>query len=341
MKAVGLHQYLPISHQESLVDEEVKKPSPGKRDLLVEIKAVSVNPVDTKVRAPKEGGEQELKILGWDAAGIVKEIGTDVTMFKPGDEVYYAGTIARQGTNSEYHAVDERIAAHKPENFSFEEAAAMPLTALTAWEGLFERLGVSENPADNQSKSILIIGAAGGVGSIALQLAKWAGLHVIGTASRPETVKWAKEHGADDTISHYEPFKPQLESRGIKSVDYIFCLNSTDEHWEPMMDAIAPQGKICSIVETSTPVNISLMQEKSVTFVMEFMFTKSLFETEDMISQHDILTKMGHLFEQGILKTTLTETLKPFSAASVRKAHEKLESGKTIGKVVVSGFNQE
>lgn len=338
MKAAGLHQYLPISHPESIVEEEVNRPEPGERDILVKIKAVSVNPVDTKVRAPKDGEEKELKVLGWDASGVVEKTGSGVTMFQPGDSVYYAGSISRPGTNSEYHLVDERIAAAKPDILTFEEAAAMPLTSLTAWEGLFERLGISRDQEQNEGKSILIIGAAGGVGSIALQLAKWAGLTVIGTASRRETQEWAKEHGADETISHYEPLKAQLEAKGYAQPDYIFCLNSTDQHWEPMMEAIAPQGRICSIVETKTPLDISLLQQKSITFVMEFMFTKSLFETVDMESQHKILTEIGELFASRKLKPTLTETIKPFSAESIRKAHEKAESGKTIGKVVVSGF---
>ncbi|SDM61489.1 zinc-binding alcohol dehydrogenase family protein [Fictibacillus solisalsi] len=336
MKAVGLYTYLPIDHPESLVDVEMDKPVPGKKDLLVNVKAVSINPVDTKVRGPKEGVEKEPKILGWDVSGVVAETGSEVTMFKEGDEVYYAGSISRPGGNSEFHLVDERIAAHKPKTLSYEEAAAMPLTSLTAWEGLFDRLGISLQPEENEGKSILIIGAAGGVGSIALQLAKWAGLAVIGTASRTETEDWAKRHGADFTISHYEDFLPQLKKVGLDEADYIFCLNSTDQHWEKMMEAIAPQGKVCSIVETSTPLNISLLQQKSVTFIMEFMFTRSLFETEDMIKQHEILSVMGKMFDDGMIKTTLTETLKPFNSESMKKAHSKLESGKMIGKVVVS-----
>ncbi|WP_425590550.1 zinc-binding alcohol dehydrogenase family protein [Fictibacillus enclensis] len=336
MKAVGLYKYLPIDHPESLVDVEIDKPVPGKKDLLIKVKAVSVNPVDTKVRGPKDRVEQEPKILGWDVSGVVAETGSDVTMFKEGDEVYYAGSINRPGGNSEFHLVDERIAAHKPKTLSYEEAAAMPLTSLTAWEGLFDRLGISLQPEVNEGKSILIIGAAGGVGSIALQLAKWSGLTVIGTASRPETKGWAKKHGADYAISHYEDFLPQLKQLGLYEADYIFCLNSTDQHWERMMEAISPQGKVCSIVETSTPLNISLLQQKSVTFIMEFMFTRSLFETEDMIKQHEILSKMSKMFDDGKIIATLTETLRPFNAETMREAHSKLESGKTIGKVVVS-----
>ncbi|MCK6256833.1 zinc-binding alcohol dehydrogenase family protein [Fictibacillus sp. KIGAM418] len=336
MKAVGLYKYLPIDNPESLLDVDIDKPSPGKRDLLVKVKAISVNPVDTKVRSPKNALEKEPKILGWDVSGIVEETGSGVSMFKAGDEIYYAGSIGRPGGNSEFHLVDERIAAHKPKTFSFEEAAAMPLTSLTAWEGLFERLGIATKKDENEGRSILIIGAAGGVGSIALQLASWAGLTVVGTASRAETEVWAKKHGADYTISHYADFLPQLNKIGLSEVDYIFCLNSTDQHWERMMEAIAPQGKICSIVETKTPLNISLLQQKSVTFVMEFMFTRSLFETKDMKRQHEILTEMAHMFDEGILKTTLTETLQPIHAETMRDAHSKLESGKTIGKVVVS-----
>ncbi|MTH53073.1 zinc-binding alcohol dehydrogenase family protein [Bacillus mangrovi] len=339
MKAAGLYKHLPIDQKESLIDQETDIPAPGERDLLVKMKAVSVNPVDTKLRSKGEE-EENLKILGWDAAGIVEKTGAAVTGFKPGDEVYYSGSVSRQGTNSEYHLVDERIAAEKPKNLSFEEAAAMPLTSLTAWEGLFERLGISECPEDNDGKAILLIGAAGGVGSIALQLAKRAGLKVVGTASREETEQWARKNGADDIITHYEPFKKQLEEIGVKNLDYIFCLNSTDQHWEAMIEAIAPQGKICSIVETKEPQDISLLQQKSVTFVMEFMFTKALFGTEDMESQGEILRKMAHLFEKGELHSTLTETIRPFNAESLKKAHQKLESGKTIGKIVVSGFGE-
>lgn len=338
MKAVGLYKYLTIDNPESLVDVEIDKPVPGGRDILVKVKAVSVNPVDTKVRGPKDQEESQPKILGWDVAGVVEQTGSEVQHFKPGDEVYYAGSIARPGGNSEFHVVDERIVAIKPNSLSFEEAAAMPLTSLTAWEGLFERLGISTNSEENKGKSILIIGAAGGVGSIALQLAKWAGLKVIGTASRKETQDWAKKHGADETISHYENFTSQLKGIGIGEVDYIFCLNSTDQHWENMMEAVAPQGKVCSIVETKTPLNISLLQQKSITFVMEFMFTRALFNTKDMEKQHEILHEMANLFDQGTLQATLTETLKPFNAKTMREAHAKLESGKTIGKVVVSDF---
>lgn len=336
MKAVGLYKYLPIEDPESLLDVEIDKPSPGEKDLLVKVKAVSVNPVDTKVRSPKDAEEKQPKILGWDVSGIVEKTGSDVSMFKAGDKVYYAGSIARPGGNSEFHLVDESIAALKPKTFSFEEAAAMPLTSLTAWEGLFERLGIGMSKDENKGRTILIIGAAGGVGSIALQLASWAGLTVIGTASRSETEDWSKEHGAEYTISHYEDFLPQLKKLGLSEVDYIFCLNSTDQHWERMMEAITPQGKICSIVETKTPLNISLMQQKSVTFIMEFMFTRSLFGTEDMKKQHEILTEMAKMFDEGILKTTLTEILQPIDAKTMRDAHSKVESGKTIGKVVVS-----
>lgn len=338
MKAVGLYRYLPITDAGSLVDVQVEKPWVSGRDLLVQVNAVSVNPVDTKVRSPKAKVEEQPKILGYDAAGVVVEVGSDCTLFKPGDEVYYAGSIVRQGTNSEFHVVDERIVGRKPKNLTFPEAAALPLTGLTAWEAFVDRLGLSFDPATNTGKSILVIGAAGGVGSIATQLAKCSGLKVIGTASRPETVKWVLEHGADHVINHHESFRPQLENIGLPFVDYIFCLNATDKHWNSMADVIVPQGKICSIVETGTPLNLEVLFAKSVTFVWELMFTRSRFQTDDMIEQHNILTKIANLVEEGQIVTTMTEQLFPINAENLRKAHAKLESGTVIGKIVLSDF---
>ncbi|WP_067623968.1 zinc-binding alcohol dehydrogenase family protein [Alicyclobacillus acidiphilus] len=338
MKAVGLFRYLPITDPESLVDVEVEKPVASGRDLLVQVRAVSVNPVDTKIRSPKDRVEEQPKILGFDAAGVVVEAGSDCTLFKPGDEVYYAGTNIRQGTNAEFHLVDERIVGRKPKNLSFPEAAALPLTGLTAWEAFADRLGLSLDPGANTGKSVLIIGAAGGVGSIATQLAKRAGFNVIGTASRPETVKWVVERGVDHVINHHQPFRPQLEQLGLQFVDYILCLNATDKHWSNMADVIAPQGKICSIVETGTPLNLEPLFAKSVTFVWELMFTRSRFQTDDMIEQHRILNQIADLVERGDVLTTMTEHLSPINAENLRVAHAKLESGKTIGKIVLSGF---
>ncbi|GER90821.1 NADPH:quinone reductase [Dictyobacter vulcani] len=339
MKAIGLQRYLPIQDPESLIDIEVDTPTPTGRDLLVRVKAISVNPVDTKVRAPKPQQEKTPKILGWDVAGVVEQVGPDCHLFKAGDEVYYAGSMTRPGANSQFHLVDEYIVGHKPKCLNFAEAAALPLTALTAWEALFDRLEIDHTPINNNNKSILIIGAAGGVGSIATQLAAMAGLNVIGTASRPETISWARDHGARQTIDHHKGFAEQLKALGIDNVDYIFCLNATDKHWDQMVEIIAPQGKICSIVETHGPLNLSALQSKSATFVWEFMFTRSMYQTSDMIEQHKILDALAELIEQQTIKTTLTETLSPINAANLRTAHARLESGKTIGKIVLENFN--
>ncbi|HEY4386564.1 MAG TPA: zinc-binding alcohol dehydrogenase family protein [Ktedonobacteraceae bacterium] len=341
MKAVGLYRYLPISDPESLLDLEVEKPVPGHRDLLVRVKAISVNPVDTKIRAPKEQVESSPRILGWDVAGIVEQVGEGCRLFKPGDEVYYAGSITRPGGNSEFHLADERITGRKPKSLDFAQAAALPLTTLTAWEGLFDRLGISQRLAENQGKRILIIGAAGGVGSIATQLANQAGLTVVGTATRPESVRWACEHGAHHTIDYRQPFSAQLQQFGFETVDYIFCLNSTDAHWDNMVAAIAPQGKICSIVETNTPLDITALQHKSATFAWEFMFTRSMYQTPDMIKQHDLLNAVADLIDAGRIQTTLNERLSPINAATLRQAHARLEEGRTIGKIVLENFSTE
>lgn len=338
MKAVGLHRYLPIDHPESLVDLTLEKPTPKGRDLLVQVKAISVNPIDVKVRAPKEGTETPPRILGWDAAGIVVETGEDCTLYKPGDEVFYAGTITRPGANSEFHLIDERIVGTKPQSLNFAEAAALPLTSVTAWEALFDRLGISHNKTQNEGKSILIIGAAGGVGSIATQLASLVGLTVIGTASRSESVQWAKDHGASYIINHYEPFMPQLNEIGFTAVDYIFCLNQTDHHWPSMAEVIAPQGKICSIVGTEAPVDLGLLKNKSVTFAWELMFTRSSYKTEDLAQQHEILNQVAKMIDARELRTTITQRLEPIHAANLRKAHQMIESGRTIGKIVLEHF---
>jgi NADPH:quinone reductase len=338
MKAIGLYRYLPIEDTESLVDIEIAKPTPTERDLLVKVEAISVNPVDVKVRAPKEQVETAPRILGWDVAGVVEQVGPDCTLFKPGDEVYYAGSITRPGGNSQFHLVDERFVGNKPKSLDFAQAAALPLTAITAWEALFDRLGLERNPQKHVQKRILIIGAAGGVGSIATQLAHLAGLTVIATASRPETIKWVKEHGATYSITHHEAFAPQLKNLGIDTVDYIFCLNSTDKHWNDMVEVIAPQGKICSIVETEQPIHLTVLQRKSATFVWEFMFTRPLYQTRDMVEQHRLLNELATLLDAGQIQTTLTERLRPINAANLRIAHAKIETGSTIGKIVLEHF---
>ncbi|MBT2289197.1 zinc-binding alcohol dehydrogenase family protein [Paenibacillus albidus] len=338
MKAVALFKYLPIDDPESLLDLEIEKPTATGKDVLVKVKAISVNPVDVKVRSPKTKNESTPKVLGWDVAGVVEQVGADCTLFSPGDEVYYAGSITRAGGNSEYHLVDERIVGSKPATLDFAQAAALPLTSITAWEGLFDRLGVSASKDDNADKTILIIGAAGGVGSIATQLAKYAGLTVIGTASRPESAEWAKGQGADYVINHFEALLPQLQAAGFDQVDFVLCLNSTEKHWKSMAEVIAPQGKICSIVETDELLDLTLLKNKSVTFVWELMFTRPMFQTADMIEQHNLLNEVARLVDEGVIRTTTTDKLEPINAANLRKAHAMLETGRTVGKVVLERF---
>jgi NADPH2:quinone reductase len=340
MKAVGLYRNLPIDDPESLVDLEVPKPAPANRELLVEVKAISVNPVDYKVRARPDPSQQMPRILGWDAAGVVREAGPDVQLFKPGDEVCYAGSIDKPGANSEYHVVDERIVGHKPRNLGFAAAAALPLTTLTAWEGLFDRLGISRSGAD-RGKSLLLIGAAGGVGSIAIQLAKkLAGLHVIGTASRPESSQWVKELGADAVIDHTGDLAAQMRATGVPEADYIFCLTDATPYFARFAPIVRPQGKLCLIVSMSSAVELTSLMQKSVSIHWELMFTRSLFQTADMQRQHEILEEAATLIENGTLRTTLAESLGPINAANLRRAHQLLERGRTIGKLVLEGFSR-
>jgi zinc-binding alcohol dehydrogenase family protein len=337
MKAIGLFENLPIDDEKSLVDVTIPKPVAKGSDLLVKVMAIAVNPVDTKMRKNRAtvNGPQ---ILGWDVAGIVEEAGEDCVLFKKGDEVYYAGELNRPGGYSEFHVVDERIVGKKPASLSFEQSAAIPLTGITAYESLFDRLKVGKTAAENKGKAILIVGAAGGVGSMAVQLAKHAGLTVIGTASRPESVEWVKSHGADYTINHYEAFKPQLNAIGIQGVEYIVCLNATATHWNNMAEIIKPQGTLCSIVDTDGPVNLNLLKSKSAGFIWEFMFTRSMFKTEDMIKQNHLLNEIAALIDAKEIKTTVNQILSPINAQNLRKAHKSLEEGRTIGKIVLTGF---
>ncbi|MEL6460086.1 MAG: zinc-binding alcohol dehydrogenase family protein [Cyanobacteria bacterium J06641_2] len=338
MKAVGLTQYLPINNENSLLDVEIPKPTAKGKDLLVQVKAISVNPVDTKVRAPKDKVESEPRILGWDAAGVVVEVGAEVKEWKPGDEVYYAGDITRPGSNSEYHLVDSRIVGRKPRNLDFANAAAFPLTAITAWEAIFERFNIDKTGAD-AGKSILIINGAGGVGSIAIQIAKLAKLNVIATASRPETIAWCEKLGADEVVNHRNNLALEIEKIGYQNVDYILCLNDTDGHWEAMTKAIKPQGMICSIVENEQPLDMNTLKSKSASFVWEFMFTRSMYQTEDMAEQSNLLNELSQLIENGVIITTCSDVVKPISAKSLRDVHQSLEKGKTIGKIVLADWN--
>lgn len=330
MKAIGLYKYLPIENEEALLDVEVEKPKASGYDVLVNVKAVSVNPVDTKIRSPKDKIEEQPKILGWDAAGIVEAVGEQVTDFCLGDEVYYAGDVTRSGSNAEYQLVDSRIVGKKPSNLTFAEAAAMPLTSITAWEGLFERLAILPESCGR----ILIIGGAGGVGSIAIQLAKkLTTLEVIATASRPESVAWVKELGADSVIDHRQDLVEQLSEN---SIDYVLCFNDTQGHWQAMTKLIAPQGKICSIVESETPLDMEPLKSKSASFVWEFMFTRSMYQTPDIAKQGALLNEVAGLLEKGVIKSTAQQFLTPINADSLKRAHAIIEQGKTIGKVVIS-----
>ncbi|MDO6707222.1 zinc-binding alcohol dehydrogenase family protein [Photobacterium sp. 1_MG-2023] len=338
MKAVALTHYLPISNPDSLIDVELPAPSVSGHDILVRVEAISVNPVDTKVRAPKDKIEPQPRILGWDAAGTVVSIGEQVTQFQPGDEVYYAGDITRPGTNSEYHVVDARIVGKKPQSLTMAEAAALPLTGITAWEGLFDRLGIKPE-GDQRQQRLLIIGGAGGVGSMAIQLASQIqGLTVIATASRPETAQWCRDLGAAQVISHRENMAEQLAELGVTSVDYIFCLNDTAGHWQTMAQIIKPQGMICSIVESDQPLDLEPLKSKSAGFVWEFMFTRAMYQTEDMAAQGKLLDQLGEWVDLDKIQTTLREHLTPINAENLRQAHAIVEQGNMIGKVVLSGW---
>ncbi|MGC3963943.1 MAG: zinc-binding alcohol dehydrogenase family protein [Rhodocyclaceae bacterium] len=338
MKAVGLHQYLPIDHPESLIDVELPKPVPGARDLLVRIEAVAVNPVDTKVRAPKDKREEPARVLGWDAAGVVEAVGAEVTLFKAGDAVYYAGSITRPGTNAEYQIVDERIVGHRPASVDAGEAAALPLTTITAWETLFDRLHIDAEGGD-AGKTLLIVGGAGGVGSIAIQLAKQlAKLRVVATASREASIKWCRDLGADEVIDHRGDVIAQARALGIQHFDYIACFNDTDGHFPAMAELIRPQGTIATIVENARPLPVELLKSKSAALAWEFMFTRAMFGTPDMIEQHRLLERVAKLIDDGRIRTTLGERMGKINAANLKRAHKALEEGHVVGKLVLEGF---
>ncbi len=303
---------------------ELPAPTPEGRDLLVKVAAVSVNPVDYKQRKQATGS----RILGWDAAGTVEAVGAEVTLFKPGDQVYYAGDVTRAGCNSELHLVDERIVGRKPSSLGFAEAAALPLTSITAWEAFFDRMKVQ------RGRRMLIINGAGGVGSIGIQLARHAGLNVIATASRPESVAWVKELGADDVVDHRKPLPPQ-----VKPVDYVANFSGDlDSYWDAMAEIVAPQGALVAIVGNTKPLPMDTVRAKSATLCWELMFTRPRFKTPDMIEQHKLLNQVADLVDAGKLRSTLKERLSPITGANLRKAHTRLESGTMIGKLVLSGW---
>lgn len=343
MKAVGLKKFLAVSDPECFIDFNASVPQPTKHDLLVKIEAISVNPVDTKVRSPKDEVLDHVKVLGWDACGVVVSVGESVTLFSPGDRVFYAGDITRQGSNSEFHLVDERIVGKAPRSLSAEQAAAMPLTSLTAWEALLEQMNIpldGTKPLNGaQCGNILIIGGAGGVGSIATQIAsKLAGLDVIATASRPVSKAWCQKMGAHHVIDHSRDIIGQLSDLGIKSVDYILCCQNTDQYFDLMAEIIKPKGKICCIVDNVQPLAMNKLKSKSVSFSWEFMFTRAMHNTPDKVEQHHILNEVSRLLDEGIFTTTLSKTLSPICAANLRSAHSILEQRKMIGKLVLTDW---
>lgn len=337
MKAVAYYQSLPSSDAESLLDIELPAPTPGPRDLLVAVRAISVNPVDTKIRSNVAPTDGQAKVLGWDVAGVVQAVGSEVSLFQVGDEVYYAGALQRAGGNSELHVVDERIVGHKPKNLGFAEAAALPLTAITAWELLFERLKIAQGSASN-GQSLLIIGAAGGVGSILTQLARQlTGLTVIGTASRPETAAWVKQLGAHHVIDHSQPLLAQLQQLGIPQVDHVASLTHTDLHYDQLIEALAPQGQL-ALIDDPAQLDVVKLKRKSLSLHWEFMYTRSLFETPDMQAQNALLEQVAQLVEGGTLRTTLGEHFGRINANNLRRAHAQLESGTSRGKIVLEAF---
>lgn len=335
MKAIGYQQNLPIENELSLQDIILDKPIAQGHDILVEVKAISVNPVDFKVRQTALATENEYKVLGYDAAAIVKSVGENVTLFKPGDKVWYAGDISRSGSNAQFQLVDERIVGYMPNTLSYGEAAALPLTSLTAWELLFDRLNIVK---DDASKRILVIGAAGGVGSIMVQLLKkLTKLDIIATASRPETVSWLEDLGADTIINHRNPLSEEFAAKNLKDVDYVVSLNSTEQHLPEIIKIIKPQGKF-GLIDDPTTLDIKPFKTKAVSVHWELMFTRSLFKTDDMQEQHDILNNVANMIDNGSIKTTVGENLGVINATNLRKAHQYLESQTAKGKVVLEGF---
>jgi NADPH2:quinone reductase len=332
VRAIGYQDSLPIEAQASLVDIDLPKPQPLGRDLLVQVHAVSVNPVDTKVRMRAKPEAGDWKVLGYDAAGVVVATGPDASLFKPGDAVFYAGDVTRPGTNSEYHLVDERIVGRKPASLGWAQAAALPLTAITAWEALFDRLDVKK--AVPGSNAILIIGGAGGVASIAVQLARQlTGLTVIGTASRPETASWVRDLGAHHVIDHAKPLAEQIEV----APGFVFSTTQTGKHLAEIAKLIAPQGRF-ALIDDPAVLDIVPFKRKATSVHWELMFTRSTFQTEDMAAQGMLLNEVARLVDSGSLRTTLGENFGPINAANMKRAHALIESGRARGKIVLEGF---
>lgn len=341
MKAIGLTRYLPINEPDALLDLTLPvPPDPQGQDLLVQVQAVSVNPVDTKLRGAKPGEENPPRVLGFDAAGTVVAVGPEVTAFEIGDEVYYAGDVTRPGCNAQLQLVDERLVGRKPTTLDFAEAAALPLTTLTAWELLFQRMPFQLDGRRNTGKTLLVIGGAGGVGSMAIQLGRHAGFTVVATASRPQSVQWCEQMGAAHVIDHRQPLAPQLQALGINSVEAALNLANTDLYWQQLGELLAPQGHVGLIVEPAAELRIGdPYKAKCIGIHWEFMFARARFRTADMIEQHRILTRAASLIDAGELRTTLSERLGTINAEHLRQAHRQLEAGSTIGKLALEGWD--
>jgi NADPH:quinone reductase len=337
MRAVGYRKSLPITDPEALVDCDLPQPVPGPRDLLVKVEAVSVNPVDTKVRRRAEPEEGGVKVLGWDAAGTVVAAGADVAGFAAGDAVYYAGDLTRPGTNAAYHCVDARIVGHKPASLDWAQAAALPLTAITAWETLFDRLDAGK-PVPGAAPAILIVGGAGGVGSVAIQLAReLTDLTVIATASRPETAQWCRDLGAHHVVDHSRPLAAEVAALGLGAPGLVFSTTNTDAHLAAIVDLIAPQGRL-ALIDDPERLDVGLLKRKSLSLHWEFMFTRSMFATADIAAQGALLDEVARLVDSGRLRTTLGEHYGRIDAANLRRAHALIESGRAKGKIVLEGF---
>ncbi|SKB70085.1 zinc-binding alcohol dehydrogenase family protein [Luteibacter sp. 22Crub2.1] len=337
MKAVVYRKSLPVADTQSLLDVELPDPSPGARDLLVGVEAVSVNPVDTKIRRNVDPAGAD-KVLGWDVAGTVVAVGDEVTRFKVGDSVWYAGELERPGGNSALHVVDERIVGRKPSTFSMAEAAALPLTALTAWELMFDHMGIPHGTTGRPA-TLLVVGAAGGVGSIAVQLARrLTGLTVIGTASRPETRAWVESMGAHHVVDHSKPLADEVRAVAPEGVDYVLSLTATEKHYAALVDVLKPQGKLGLIDDPAEAIDVRLMKRKSLSLYWEFMYARSMYRTDDMAEQGRILDEVANLVDAGVIRTTVRENLGTVNADNLRRAHALLESGKAIGKIVLEGF---
>ena len=338
MRAIGYNTPLPIEQDNSLVDVDLARPSPSGRDLLVEIKAISVNPADTKVRANARPEANTWKVLGWDAAGVVVEVGPETTLFKPGDEVFYAGSITRPGTYAEFHLVDERIVGRKPRTLDWAESAALPLTSITAWESLFDRLDVNGRSVPGAAPAILIIGGAGGVGSIAIQIArKLTDLTVIATASRPETKAWASDLGAHHVLDHSKPLAQEVAALGIGPLPFVLSTTNTDDHVSQIVELMAPQGRF-ALIDDPKALDVNPFKRKSISVHWEFMFTRSMFGTADIAEQGHLLNKVSRLVDEGAIRTTLAEEFGRINASNLKRAHTLIESGRARGKISLAGF---